>query len=317
MKPFDLHGLKTCDLASRPSKVFAEDLGMPLAAGATVSDWLDSLPHQLAADTLRKVRDHLCRAHDEGRPVVAALGGHVIKTGCAPYLIDWIRRGLVTAVAMNGSAAIHDFELALAGKTSEDVAASLPSGQFGTARETADAFAVAGREGAINDVGLGGALGHYLSTANCTRPECSLVLAAYQAGIPCTIHVALGTDIVHMHPHVSGAAIGEASLTDFRRLCTVVAGMRHGVWMNLGSAVVMPEVLLKAVSVARNFGHCLDGMVTVNVDKESRYRSTVNVLNRPAAEGLELTGHHEILLPLLHAAVVSKLAATKPALQAA
>jgi hypothetical protein len=317
MKPFDLHGLKTCDLASRPSKVFAEDLGTPLDAGATVSDWLDALPRQLAGNTLRRVRDHLCRAHADGRPVVAALGGHVIKTGCAPYLIDWIHRGILSAVAMNGSAAIHDFELALAGKTSEDVAASLPGGQFGTARETADAFAVAAREGAQNELGLGAALGRYLDGLTCARPESSLVLAAYRAGIPCTIHVALGTDIVHMHPHVCGAALGEASMIDFRRLCTVVTGMRDGVWMNFGSAVVMPEVLLKAVSVARNFGHSLDGMVTVNVDKESRYRSTVNVLNRPAAEGLELTGHHEILLPLLHAAVACKLAAGKPALHAA
>jgi hypothetical protein len=317
MKPFDLHGLNTCDLASRPSKVFAEDLGTPLDAGATVSDWLDSLPRQLAGNTLRRVRDHLCGAHADGRPVVAAIGGHVIKTGCAPYLIDWIQRGIVSAVAMNGSAAIHDFELALAGKTSEDVAASLPCGQFGTARETADAFAVAAREGAQNELGLGAALGRYLDGLACARPECSLVLAAYRAGIPCTIHVALGTDIVHMHPHVCGAALGEASLTDFRRLCTVVSGMREGVWMNLGSAVIMPEVLLKAVSVVRNFGHSLDGMVTVNVDKESRYRSTVNVLNRPAAEGLELTGHHEILLPLLHAAVACKMVTAKPARQAA
>jgi hypothetical protein len=317
MKPFDLHGLQTCDLASRPSKVFAEDLGSPPDAGAALGDWLDSLPRQLAAETLRRVRDHVCRAHDEARPVVAALGGHVIKTGCAPYLIDWIKRGILTAVAMNGSAAIHDFELAVAGKTSEDVAASLPNGQFGMAREAADAFAVAAREGAANEVGLGAALGHYLSGLSCARPECSLVLAAYAAGIPCTVHVALGTDVVHMHPHVSGAALGEASMIDFRRLCSVVAGMKHGVWMNLGSAVVMPEVLLKAVSAVRNFGHSLEGLVTVNVDKESRYRSTVNVLSRPAAEGLELTGHHEILLPLLHAAVACKLATTRTTLQAA
>src|SRR3984885_7715155 len=141
MKPFDLHGLKTCDLASRPSKVFAEDLGTPLQAGAPVGDWLDSLPRPLAGNTLRRVRDHLCRAHADGRPVVTALGGHVIKTGCAPYLIDWINRGVVSAVAMNGSAAIHDFELAFAGKTSEDVATQLPSGAFGMARDTADAFA--------------------------------------------------------------------------------------------------------------------------------------------------------------------------------
>jgi hypothetical protein len=227
--------------------------------------------------------------------VVAALGGHVIKTGCGPYLIDWVRRGLIQAVVLNGAAAIHDFELAISGKTSEDVAKSLPSGDFGMARETADAFAVAARAGAENDMGLGAALGRHIAEMNCPHADQSLVLAAYRAGIPCTIHVALGTDIVHMHPHVSGAALGEASLIDFRWLCSVVATMQQGVWLNLGSAVVLPEVLLKAVSVARNFGHNLDGLVTVNFDKQVQYRSKVNVLDRPAAEGIELIGHHEIL----------------------
>jgi hypothetical protein len=321
IKPFDLNGLKTYELLSRPSKVFVEDLGQPLEADATMSDWLDSLPRQLAGNSLRAVRDHLCRAFQAGRPVVAALGGHVIKTGCAPYLIDWINRGLLSGIALNGSAAIHDFELAYAGKTSEDVAAGLPTGQFGMARETADAFAVAARVGAEHDRGLGYALGQYLDDLDCPHSESSLVLAAHRAGIPCTVHVALGTDIVHMHPHVSGASMGEASMIDFRKLCTVVAGMREGVWLNLGSAVVLPEVLLKAVSVVHNFGHDLQGMVTVNVDKESRYRTLTNVLSRPASEGIELIGHHEILLPLLHAAVVSKLATippveTKPALAA-
>jgi hypothetical protein len=308
MKPFDLHGLKTYDLLSRPSKVFHEDLGRPLEPGATVAAWLDSLPRQLAGNDLRRVLRHLVRAHRDGHPVVAALGGHVIKTGCAPYLIDWVRQGLLKAVALNGAAAIHDLELALVGKTSEDVADSLPTGRFGMARETADAFAVAARAGAENEVGLGAALGKYLGEQECRHPESSLVLAAHRAGIPCCVHVALGTDVVHMHPHVSGAALGEASLIDFRRLCSVVATMQDGIWLNLGSAVLLPEVLLKAVSVVRNFGHSLERLVTVNVDKESRYRSTVNVLTRPAAEGIELTGHHEILLPLLHAALAGELA---------
>src|SRR5437764_2776965 len=162
MKPFNLQGLRTYELRSRPSKVFVEDLGRPLAAGATVGDWLDALPKQLAAETLRKVRDHLLRAKRDGRTAVAALGGHVIKTGCAPFLIDWIERGVVTAVAMNGSAAIHDFELAFAGKTSEEVAAQLAGGQFGMARETADAFAIAAQHGAADDVGLGAALGPHM-----------------------------------------------------------------------------------------------------------------------------------------------------------
>jgi hypothetical protein len=310
--PFDLHGLKTYELNSRPSKVFLEDLGRPVEAGATIDDWLAALPRQLAANDVRRVRDHLCRAQGQGRTVAAALGGHVIKTGCAPYLIDWIQRGLLSALALNGAAAIHDLELAVAGKTSEDVAVQLPTGQFGMARETADAFAVAARAGAESDLGLGWALGRYLDDLNCPHAESSLILAAYRTGIPCTVHVALGTDIVHMHPHVSGAALGEASLIDFRRLCTVVATMNGGVWMNLGSAVVLPEVFVKAVSVARNFGHNLDGLVTVNVDKQVQYRSRVNVLERPSTEGIELIGHHEILLPLLHAAVACKLAASTP-----
>jgi hypothetical protein len=316
-KPFDLHGLKTYDLQSRPSKVFVEDLGRPVGPDTRVADWLDALPRQLAGCDLRRARDHLVRAHGEGRSVVAALGGHVIKTGCGPYLIDWVERGLLTAVVMNGAAAIHDLELAIAGKTSEDVATSLPLGQFGMARETADAFALAARVGAEHEVGLGRALGRHLDALDCPHPGASLLLAAYRADVPCTVHVALGADIVHMHPHVSGAALGEASLTDFRKVCTIVSTMEHGVWLNLGSAVLLPEVLLKAVSVARNFGHSLDGLVTVNVDKLVQYRSAVNVLDRPAAEGIQLTGHHEILLPLLHAAVAARLAAPARGAQAA
>ena len=218
------------------------------------------------------MRDHLCRAHDEGQTVVAALGGHVIKTGCAPYLIDWINRGVIKAVAMNGSAAIHDFELALAGKTSEDVGRRSARGQFGMARETADAFAVAARIGAENEhrprCRARAAIIEELALS--ATPTAAWCWPPIRPASPARVHVALGTDIVHMHPHVSGAALGEASLIDFRRLCSVVARWRQGVWLNLGSAVIMPEVLLKAVSVVRNFGHSLDGLVTVNLDKESR-----------------------------------------------
>jgi hypothetical protein len=310
-KPFDLNGLKTYELKGRPSKVFCEDLGRPVSGDSSLGDWFDSLPRQLAGNDIRRIRDQICRCHAEHHTAVAALGGHVIKTGCGPYLIDWVQRGLLSAVVLNGAAAIHDLELAVAGKTSEDVAAQLPTGQFGMARETADAFAVAARMGAENEAGLGWALGKYLSGLGCPHADCSLVLAAYQAGIPCTIHVALGTDIVHMHPHVSGAALGEATMIDFRRLCSVVATMRNGLWLNLGSAVVLPEVFLKAVSVVRNFGHSLDGLVTVNVDKQVQYRSKVNVLERPATEGIEIIGHHEILLPVLHAAVAHRLSSTK------
>jgi hypothetical protein len=310
MRPFDLTGLRTDDLHTRPSKVHVADLGRPADPAAPVGDWLDSLPKQLAANELRKLRDHLVRAHRDGRTVAVALGGHVIKTGCAPYLIDLIRRGVVTAVAMNGSAAIHDFELGSAGKTSEDVGARLHAGTFGMARQTADAFAAAADRGSQSDRGLGSALGQYMDELGCPHAEASLVLAAYRAGIPCTVHVALGTDIVHMHPQVSGAALGEASMLDFRILCSVVSTLARGVWLNLGSAVVMPEVFLKAVSVARNFGHDLDGLVTANFDKESKYRTGVNVLRRPGSEGIEVIGHHELLIPLLHAALVAKLASS-------
>lgn len=307
MRPFDLHGLRTYELASRPSKVAVADLGRPVDPGTPVGDWLDCLPKQVAANELRKLRDHLVRAHRDGRTVAVALGGHVIKTGCAPYLIDLIGRGVVSAVAMNGSAAIHDFELALAGKTSEDVGAQLHAGNFGMARETADAFAVAAEQGATDDRGLGAALGRYIHDLGCPHAGASLVAACHRAGIPCTVHVALGTDIVHMHPQVSGAALGAASLLDFRVLCTVVSKLARGVWLNLGSAVVMPEVFLKAVAVVRNFGHDLDGLVTANFDKESKYRTGMNVLRRPGSEGIEVIGHHELLIPLLHASLLAKL----------
>src|SRR5436190_11309090 len=184
-KPYDLAALKTYDLNSRPSKVFHDDLGQPVGENASAEDWLLSLPKQLAANDIRRVTNHLCRAHREGRTVAVALGGHVIKTGCAPYLIDWIKRGVVKAIAMNGSAAIHDFELAFAGKTSENVQAQLPRGEFGMARETADAFAVAARLGSENDLGLGKGLGRFLDDMDCPYADSSLVLAAYRKGIPC------------------------------------------------------------------------------------------------------------------------------------
>jgi hypothetical protein len=308
MRPFDLTDLRTYPLAGRPSKVRTADLGRVADPATPVGDWLDTLPKQLAANELRKLRDRVVTARNNGKPFAVAIGGHVIKTGCAPYLIDLIRRGVVTSVSMNGSAAIHDFELARAGKTSEDVAAQLYDGRFGMARETADAFAVAAADGA-KGAGLGAALGEYIAAERCPDAEHSLVHACHAAGIPCTVHVALGTDIVHMHPQVSGAALGEASMIDFRLLCSVVSGLGGGVWLNIGSAVVMPEVFLKAVSVARNFGHDLDGLVTANFDKESKYRTGMNVLRRPGSEGIEVIGHHELLLPLFHVAVSAGLAA--------
>lgn len=315
MKPIDLHGLKTYDLQSRPSQVFAEDLGRPLSPEGTLADWIDALPRQLGGKDLRQVREHLCRAHAQQCSVVAAVGAHVVKSGCSPYLIDWIERGRVTGLAMTGAAALHDFELALAGKTGEDASRSLPTGRYGMARETADAFAVASRTGAERGIGLGAALGQHMEDLNCPHTDISLLLAAHRAGIPCTVHLAIGTDTVHMHPHVSGAALGEATHLDFRILCNVVSGLRDGIWLHLGSAVVLPEVFLKAVAVVRNFGHNLDGLVTVVMDRESLHRSHAEVLERPASEAYELIGPHELLLPLLHAAVACELAETGDSLQ--
>lgn len=308
MEPLDLTGLKTYPLATRPSKVVVGDLGRVVPPSTAIGTWIDTLPRQFAAVELRKLRDHVVRCHREKHTVAAAIGGHVIKVGCAPYLIDWIDRGVLGCIAMNGSAAIHDFELALAGKTSEDVAAQLPGGQFGMARETADAFAHAARIGREQRIGLGAALGQYIDDIGCPHADASLVCAARRAGIPCTVHVALGTDIVHMHPQVSGADLGESSLIDFRLLCRVVHGMAEGLWLNIGSAVVMPEVFLKAIAVARNLGADLAGLVTANLDKEAKYRTRMNVLSRPSAQGIEIIGHHELLIPLLHAAVAARLA---------
>jgi deoxyhypusine synthase len=307
-EPFDLHGLKTVALAERPSKVFHADLGRPLEDDSTIGDWLDSLPRQLAADSLRRFVKHLVRVKRENRTCVAALGGHVVKTGCSPYLIDLMRRGVVTAIAMNGAGAIHDLELAVAGRTSEDVGPRLIDGSFGMARETADLYAHAAKLAVTTGEGLGRSLGAHLDRLDCRHAESSLLVQAYRMNLPCTVHVAVGTDVVHMHPVVSGADLGEASYIDFRILTSVVATMEAGLWMNLGCAVVMPEVFLKAVSIVNNFGHSLDGLVSANLDMIQQYRGRVNVCERPSEESVMLTGHHEIMIPLVHSAVVAALA---------
>jgi len=307
-EPLDLSRLKTCRLTDRPSLVSADQVGRVSDAAPGVGAWIDSLPTVLAADRLRAVRDAVCRAHAEGRPVVAAMGAHVVKVGCTPYIIDWIRRGVVTAVAVNGAFPIHDYELAVAGKTSEDVADRLSDGRFGMTADTAEAYAAAADRAVAQGTGLGKALGQIILESSCRHRELSVLAAAADKDIPCTVHVAIGTDVVHMHPGMSGAALGEASLADFRLLGAVVAELDGGVWLNIGSAVILPEVFLKCVSMARNLGHALDRVTTVNLDMIQHYRAQVNVLGRPTSEGIALTGHHEIMIPLLHAAVSSKLA---------
>jgi hypothetical protein len=305
----DLDALKYEPLADRPSKVHLADLGRPSAGDTSIEAWIENLPKQLAGAGFRRLRDAIVTAHTDGRPVIAALGGHVIKTGCAPYLIDWIERGILSGVALNGSAAIHDLELAIAGKTSEDVGSRLIIGEFGFARETSDLFAAACNYAAADGRGLGRALGEIVAERGGPGMESSLLVAAYQHNIPLTVHVAVGTDIVHMTPRLDGGALGKATLDDFRDLCRTVAGLSGGVWLNLGSAVVLPEVFLKAVAIVRNLGFSLDGLTTANLDFQQQYRGLLNVLARPGAEGIALTGHHELMIPLLHAAVVAR---TKP-----
>ena len=306
--PLELDALRYEPLAERPSKVTLDHLGRPTGPDPRLAAWLDGLPDVLAAKGLKRLRDAIVAARAGGRPVVAALGGHVIKTGCAPYLIDWIGRGVLTGLALNGSAAIHDLELAVAGKTSEDVGARLMAGRFGFARETSDLFAWACERASERSEGLGAALGAMLEEHGGPGLDRSLLVSAHRAGVPLTVHVAIGTDIVHMTPALDGADLGRATLSDFRTLCALVATMAGGVWLNLGSAVVLPEVFLKAVSIARNLGRSLDGLTTANLDFEQKYRGLLNVLQRPGAEGVALTGHHELMIPLLHAAVVARLA---------
>lgn len=306
MPAFDVSNLKTVALDERPSKVFVHDLGRP-NHHASMESWLDSLPKQLAAQSLRRLCYHLERVRAENKIAVAAIGGHVIKTGCAPYLIDLMQKGVIKGLALNGAAAIHDLELAIAGRTSEDVGPRLLDGTFGMARETAVLYAEAARRGANDHMGLGHGLGNVLSEQTCPFGEHSILLQAYQLGIPCTVHVAMGCDVVHMHPVMDGSALGAATMTDFRILTTIVSRLSGGLWMNIGCAVLLPEVFLKAVSIARNYGHSLDGMVTANLDMIQQYRGRVNVCERPGDEGILLTGHHEILLPLIHAIVASRI----------
>ena len=305
---FDRDGLKTFPLATRPSKESVEEFGVPLPADDAMLRWLDSLPKRLAAGSLRRLCHHLVRTFEQNRTASVAIGGHVVKTGCGPYLIDLMRRGVLKSLHMNGAAAIHDAEIALVGKTSEDVAPRLLDGSFGMAKDTADVYAHAARVGADREVGLGRALGHRLLELDAPHAESSVVAEAYRLDMPCTVHAALGTDVVHMHPQLSGADLGKASMIDFRILTGVVAGLADGLWINLGCAVVMPEVFLKAVSIVRNFGHSLDGLVTANLDMIQSYRGRTNVCERPGDEGILLTGHHEIMVPLCHAIVVAKLA---------
>jgi hypothetical protein len=300
-------------LASRSSKVRREDLAAAHQPGGGIGGWLSRLPKLLAARDLVAVVEAIVAAANRPAPVVWGLGAHVIKAGLSPVLVDLMARGYVSALALNGAGVIHDVEIALAGATSEDVDAALGPGAFGMAEETGTGINRAIVDGVARGWGLGRSVAAWLAATAPPHADVSLLCAAVRHGVPVTVHVAMGTDIIHMHPDASGAAIGEGSLRDFRHFTTSVARLAGGVYLNCGSAVVLPEVFLKAVAVARNHGHDLAGLTTVDLDFLPHYRPLTNVVRRPTAgigRGIHLTGHHEILIPLLAAALVERSGTT-------
>jgi hypothetical protein len=309
IRPLGLEGVNTYPLAERPSKVSVSDFARPFGADSTLRDFLSKLPNILAVRSLREVAAQVRRARRLGKPVVWGIGGHVVKVGLAPLLIDLMRRGYVSAIAANGSVLVHDAEVALAGTTSEDVDASLGAGAFGAAEETGRLLNTAAREGAGEGLGLGEALGRALVAARPKHEELSLLCAAYRARVPFTAHLAIGTDIAHFHPLADGASLGATTHTDFRLLAELVRRMSGGgVYLNVGSAVVLPEVFLKCVTLVRNLGHTLEDFTTANFDFIQSYRPLTNVVRRPtsggAGRGLSVTGHHELTIPLLAAEIL-------------
>lgn len=306
-EPLSFEGLRTIPIQARAAKIRLQHFGKAYSGGG-IGALLDSLPHILAADSLRAVVDRIAEARARQKMILWGLGGHVIKCGLAPVLVDLMQRGYVTGFALNGAAAIHDFEIAIAGQTSEDVEAVLPDGSFGAAEETGREMNAALKCGD----GFGEALGRHLEKiANASYRSCSILCEAYRNSMPVTVHVAIGTDTPHTHPAADGAVIGRATHHDFRLLCSLVKELDNGgVYVNVGSAVVLPEVFLKAVSLVRNLGHSLANFTTVNFDFLQHYRPRVNVVERPHAraggQGYSITGHHEIMIPLLAAALIER-----------
>ena len=309
-QPIDSSGIRTRPAAERLTKVSAAGFARVYQKGSGVSGLIDTLPGILAGSSFRKVVEALRSAKAHSRVIIWGIGAHVIKCGLNPVLIDLMRRGYVNAVALNGAGAIHDLEIGMTGATSEDVEKELESGQFGMVQETPLWMNEAIRSGSVQDLGMGESLGGYVLEHQDHFPHraVSLLANAYELRIPVTIHVAIGTDTIHNHPSTDGATLGKTSLQDFRLFTAIVRDLDEGgVYLNCGSAVILPEVFLKAVSLVRNLGHPLGNFTTVNLDFFQHYRPYQNVLRRPtiqSGQGISLTGHHEILLPLLAAALI-------------
>jgi len=306
---FDLSGVTTYPLKSRASKARVEDFARPVTPGGSIADFVASLPRMLAAADFQAVIGAILGARRDEAGVVWGLGAHVIKTGLGPVLVDLMERGFVSAIATNGASVIHDFEVALAGATSEDVDEALGPGRFGMAEETGRLLNKAITDGVAAGLGIGQAVTTFLASKQPQYAKQSVLCAAARLHIPVTVHVAIGTDIIHMHPAASGAALGEGSLRDFRYFVSNVARLERGVYLNCGSAVVLPEVFLKAVALARNRGLALANLTTVNLDFIRSYRPQTNVVARPTAgtgRGYSLVGHHELMIPLLAAALVER-----------
>ena len=308
--PIDVSGLKTFPMSQRSHKVDALAVAKLPDVDASLSEFFDSFPDFLGARQLRLLAEKIAEAVRADRPVFFAMGAHVIKVGCSPIIIDLMRRGILSGIVLNGAGGIHDFEMACYGQTSEDVGDTLNDGRFGMTVEAPEILAAAAKSGCENGVGLGSALGQLINERKLPQREISLLGAADKYDKLATMHVAIGTDTVHMHADADGGHIGEASLIDFRRVCSAVADLGNGgVWVNIGSAVILPEVFLKAVSVARNLGADLDEMYTANLDMITQYRVRQNVIGRPVKAGhsFSVTGHHEITLPLLRMLILQFL----------
>lgn len=307
-EPIDVSAIRTYPLASRPSKVTTAHFAQAYEMGSSMRSFLQSLPDILAVRDLRAVAQAVIQARQQKKPVIVGLGGHVIKCGLAPVLIDLMHHGFLTAFALTGAGVIHDVEIAVAGATSEDVEAALPAGQFGMAEETGRLINEAIQAGACEGIGLGEAVGRWLHQLDPPHRAVSLLYTAYALRVPVTVHITMGADITHLHPAASGEALGATSLRDFRLFCSLVRRMDGGgVYLNLGSAVTLPEVFLKAVTVVRNLGTSLHHITTANFDFIQHYRPLTNVVRRPVAgvgQGYALTGHHEIMIPLLAASII-------------